>query len=476
MLEFFRSTLPTRLVLLVLLALGLRLPLIWLGEVPLSLAELRGWLVGERLHAGALLYREVYDHTAPLAAACYGLLDLVLPRSWFLYRLLALALVLMQAIRLSQVLNRYNAHPERSYLAALTYVLLASVTTELDTLSPLLLGQTFVVFALSALLPTTREGYDSSRLFRAGFLLGLGALCYLPLAWLLLLGLFAVISFAANSFRSFLLLLCGFAFPYAVVATFFLYTDALPLFRQLHLEPMLNWAAGADALPRGLQLQLLILPGVVVLLALLRMFTSSLGLVFQVKFQQLMLVWLAVALIMGAALRAAAPGLLAVLLAPAAYFSLFLWQRTRRAWVAEVLLLAVIGAVVVVRYRTVLALDGLLHLPSEARYAARPEPRYAALQGQQLLVLGPGRGAYVQNHAATPYVDWTLAKREFGHLNEYAAVFRLAQNITQPPPYLIDEAGLLPELRYKLPAVFGRYERTSTPRIYRLTPPAKVKL
>ncbi|RTQ48453.1 hypothetical protein EJV47_15895 [Hymenobacter gummosus] len=468
MLEFFRSALPTRLVLLILLALGLRLPLIWLGEVPLSLAELRGWLVGERLHAGALLYREVYDHTAPLAAAVYALLDVALPRSWFLYRLLALALVLVQAVRLNQVLNRYNVHPERGYLAALTYVLLASASAELDTLSPLLIGQTFVVFALSSLLPTSREGYDSSRLFRAGFLLGLAALCFLPLAWLLLLGLFAVISFAANTFRSFLLLLCGFAFPYAVVATFFLYTDALPLFRQLHLEPMLNWAAGADALPRTLQLQLLILPGVVVLLGVLRMFTASLGLVFQVKFQQLMLVWLAVALVMGAALRGAAPGLLAVLLAPAAYFGLYLWQRTRRVWIAEVLLLLVVGAVVTVRYRTVLGLDELLHLPAEARYAARPEPRYAALQGQPVLVLGRGRGAYVQNYAATPYLDWTLAQRDFGRLNEYAAVFRLAQNLPQPPPYLIDEAGLLPELRYKLPTIFGRYERTSTPRVYRL--------
>ncbi|WP_165822246.1 hypothetical protein [Hymenobacter edaphi] len=468
MLEFFRSTLPTRLVLLILLALGLRLPLLWLGEVPLSLAELRGWLVGERLHAGALLYRDVYDHTAPLAAAVYALLDLALPRSWFLYRLLALVLVLAQGIRLNQVLNRYNVHPERGYLAALTYVLLASVSAELDTLSPLLIGQTFAVFALSALLPTTREGYDSSRLFRAGFLLGLAALCFLPLAWLLLLGLFAVISFAANTFRSFLLLLCGFAFPYAAVATFFLYTDALPQFRQLHLEPMLNWAAAADALPARLQLGLLVVPGVVIALALLRMFTSSLGLVFQVKFQQLMLVWLAVALVLGAALRGLAPGLLAVLLAPAAYFGLFLWQRTKRLWIAEVLLLAVIGAVGAVRYRSVLPLEALLHLPKEADFAAKPDPRYAVLRGQQVLVLGLNRRIYVDNYAGTPYVDWPLARRDFRHLNEYTAVVRLAQNLPNPPTYVIDETGLLPELRYKLPHIFGRYERTGTPRVFRL--------
>lgn len=461
--------------LLIVLALGLRLPLLWLGEVPLSLAELRGWVVGEQLHGGALLYREVYDHTAPLAAATYALLDVALPRSWFLYRLLALALVLTQAVRLNQVFNRYNVHAERGYLAALTYVLLASVSAELDTLSPLLLGQTFAVVALSALLPTTREGYDSSRLFRAGFLLGLAALCFLPLAWLLLLGLFAVISFAANTFRSFLLLLCGFAFPYAAVATFFLYTDALPQFRELHLEPMLNWAAAADALPAQLQLGLLVLPGVFIALALLRMFTSSLGLVFQVKFQQLMLVWLAVALIIGAALRGQAPGLLAVLLAPAAYFGLFLWQRTKRLWIAEVLLLAVIGAVAAVRYRAVLPLPAALRIPKEADYAVRSDPRYAVLRGQRVLVLGLNRRIYLDNYAGTPYVDWALARRDFRHLDQYPAVLRLAQNLPEPPTYVIDETGLLPELRYKLPTIFGRYERTGTPRVFRLTS-SKVKL
>ncbi|WP_162910782.1 hypothetical protein [Hymenobacter oligotrophus] len=468
MLQFFRSTLPSRLVLLVLLALGLRLPLLWLGEAPLSLAELRGWLLGERLHAGAVLYRDLYDHTAPLAALMYGLLDLALPRSWVLYRFAALGLVVVQAIRLSVVFNRYNVHPERGYLAALTYALLASVTTDLDVLSPLLMGQTFVVFSLSALLPTSREGYDSSRLFRAGFLLGLAALCYLPLAWLLVVGLFAVISFAANSFRSFLLLLCGFAFPYAVTATFFLYTNSLSSFQQFHFAPMLTGAAMADALPRSLQLGLAILPGVVLLAALGRTFTSSLGLVFQVKFQQLMLVWLGVALVLGAALRATAPGILAIALPPAAYFALFLWQRTQRVWVAEAMFLVLVGAVAVVRYRTVLGLEQLLRLPSEARYAARPDKRYAAVRGQRVLVLGPSRGVYVENAAGSPYVDWRLAQRDFGYLNQYSAIFRLANNLASPPPYLIDEVGLLPELRYKLPTIFGRYHPTSTPRVYRL--------
>ncbi|TGE15051.1 hypothetical protein [Hymenobacter elongatus] len=467
MLRFFKSSLPTRLVVLLLLALALRLPLLWLG-IPLTAAELRAFLIGERLHEGALLYHDVYDSTAPLAAGLFGLLDTVAGRSLWLYRILALTLVLLQALRLNLVLNRADVHPDRGFVAALTYLLLASATADLDTLSPLLVGHTFIIVALSALLPTSREGYDNRRLFRAGFLIGVAALCYLPLALFLLVGLFAVIIFAANSFRSFLLLVCGFLFPYAAVGTFFLYTESLPDFAQFHLKPVLTGlVAGADGIPLFVQLRLLILPGIVLLLALFRSFTTSLGLVFQVKFQQLMLVWLLVAVLMAAAGRGMAPGTLVLLLPPLTYFSLYLWQKTARAWLPEVLLLLVIGAVVVVRYRTLLGLEPVLQIPAEQGYAVQPNPAYEALRSHRLLVLGPDRRSYLQNRLATPYLDWQLAQVDFGHLNEYGAIFRLAHNFAVlPPEYIIDEAGLVPELQYKLPTVFGRYHATKIPKVY----------
>ncbi|MCR5887525.1 hypothetical protein LRS06_06955 [Hymenobacter sp. J193] len=469
MLQFFKSTLPSRLLALLLLILALRLPLHALG-IPLTPAELHALLVGERVHAGALPYRDLYDSTAPLVAWFLGGLDAVAARPLWLYRILALTALVAQALRFNFVLNHSGVHPERGYVAALTYLLLASITTDLDTLSPLLLGQTSIVFALSALLPTLREGYDNRRLFRAGFLIGLGALSFLPLALFLVVALFAVIIFAANSFRSFLLLVCGFLFPYAAVATLYLYADALPSFSEFHLKPMLQGLAAAqDGLPRALQLQLLVVPGIVLVLALARTFTTSLGLVFQAKFMQLMLVWLVQVVGLLLLTRGTAPGSLVLLLPPLAYFSLFLWQKSARSWVPGLLMLMLLAVVEVVRYRGVLQLDHMLPLPLEENYAVRPNPVYAELEQQRLLVLGPDRRPYLHNQLATPYLDWQLAQVDFGHLNQYAAVFRLARNIgPQPPTYIIDQARLMPELQYKVPAVFGRYQRTATPGLYEL--------
>ena len=470
MLRFFKSSLPAQLLALLILVLALRLPLLWAG-LPLTAAELRGMLVGERLHGGALPYRDLYDGTAPLAAAFFAVLDAVLSRPLWLYRLAALLLLLMQALRLNLVFNRYDVHPERGYVAALTYLLVGSISTDLDTLSPLLVGHTFVVFALSALLPTSREGYDNRRLFRAGFLMGLAALCYLPLGLFAFVSLFAVVIFAANSFRSSLLLLCGFAFPYALVATFFFYTGALPGFVQFHLEPALaGYGTVPGGVPEAVQLRLVVaVPGTVLALALMRALGSNLGLVFQAKFRQLMLVWLLAATAAAVAGGGVAPGTLVLLLPPTAYFGLFLWQRTNPRWVPEFIFLLVLGATVVLRYRAwVPGLETALRLPAESRAGLEPDPAFAAVRGQSLLVLGANQRAYINNRPATPYLDWRLAQADFGHLNEYAAVVRVARQLEAAPPrYVLDQAALLPRLQQVLPGIFSAYKPTAIPGMYR---------
>lgn len=463
MLRFFKSSLPTQLLVLVLLVLALRLPLLWLG-LPVTAAELRLLLLGEGVAGGAWPYRDLYDSTAPLATAGAGLLELAWNRPVLLYRATALGILLVQALRFNAVLNRADVHPERGYLAALTYLVVGSATADLDTLSPLLVGHTFIIFALSALIPTSREGYDNRRLFRAGFLVGLAALCYLPLAFFVLLGLFAVLIFAANSFRSALLLVCGFLSPYALVATVFLYVGALPNFSDMHLERGLRLSvAAADGLPPTVAWPLLAGVAVLLILALLRTASTALGLVFQAKFRQLQLVWLLVAVAVLLVGRGLAPGSLLLLLPPLSYFGLFLWQRLpgRAGWLTELLFVAMLGLMVVVRYRDLVpGLASLLRLPAESAFAPRPNPAYRRLvAGRPVLVLGPDRHAYLAHPAAWPYLDWPLAETDFDHLNEYAAVVRIGRSLgPRPPAYILDQNRLLPRLRYLLPQVFGRYE------------------
>jgi hypothetical protein len=287
------------------------------------------------------------------------------------------------------------------------------------------------------------------------------------------LGLFAVLIFAANSFRSALLLVCGFLSPYALVATVFLYVGALPNFVQIHVQRAMHISvASVDGLPPAIAWPLLIAPGVLLLLALFRTASTALGLVFQAKFRQLMLVWLFVALAVLAVGRGLAPGSLVLLLPPLTYFSLFLWQKLpgQLAWAPEILFLLLLGTTWALRYRAEIpGLQALLHLPAESRFAPQPTRAYTRLAaGRTVLVLGTDRRPYLTQPAALPYLDWPLAEDDFGHLNEYAAIVRIATNLSpRLPYYVLDQQNMMPRLRYLLPGVFGKYEPVAgTPQLY----------
>ncbi|WP_181307407.1 hypothetical protein [Rufibacter sp. XAAS-G3-1] len=466
MIRFFRSLFPSRWVVLVLLFLLIRLPLLIFG-LPTTLSELHHVLLGERLHQGFMLYQDVYDTTGPLSAAVYWLLDMVAPRSYLAHRLLATFLIGYQAFLLNFIFNRNQVHPYRSYVPALLYLLFGSIFFELDVLSQLLLGHTFVILAVSSLTAISKEASNAGRLFKAGFMLGLAALCYLPLVWFLVLGFFAVIYFASGAFRSTLLMLTGFVFPYTVVFTYFLYQNALGPF----LELGLTWSwqfTFSFGMPLGQVFTVAALPLGVLGLALLSLPLVTLGANYQARFLQFMLIWIiVVALVLISGHDASVKGLI-LLLPLLSYFGIFLFSwGGNRFWIAELLFLVVVAGVIAVRYNPLGVVYTALKIEPE-RVQVQDLPKYRQIEGQRLLVLGPDLNYYQHNSLGSPYLRWDLARPFFGRLSHYEALFTILQDLRQDPPaYIVDQQNLMPELQYKLPLVFQRYEKVGNGPFYR---------
>ncbi len=451
---------------LVLLFLLIRLPLLIFG-LPTTLSELHHVLLGERLHQGFMLYQDVYDTTGPLSAAVYWLLDMVAPRSYLAHRLLATFLIGYQAFLLNFIFNRNQVHPYRSYVPALLYLLFGSIFFELDVLSQLLLGHTFVILAVSSLTAISKEASNAGRLFKAGFMLGLAALCYLPLVWFLVLGFFAVIYFASGAFRSTLLMLTGFVFPYTVVFTYFLYQNALGPF----LELGLTWSwqfTFSFGMPLGQVFTVAALPLGVLGLALLSLPLVTLGANYQARFLQFMLIWIiVVALVLISGHDASVKGLI-LLLPLLSYFGIFLFSwGGNRFWIAELLFLVVVAGVIAVRYNPLGVVYTALKIEPE-RVQVQDLPKYRQIEGQRLLVLGPDLNYYQHNSLGSPYLRWDLARPFFGRLSHYEALFTILQDLRQDPPaYIVDQQNLMPELQYKLPLVFQRYEKVGNGPFYR---------
>ena len=456
MIRFFKGMFASRLIALILLYLLIRLPLLFLG-VPETLPELRWMLIGQRMANGYAMYRDIFDTTAPFAAGIYWLIDLTAGRSWLVYRLVAALLILLQALRLNSIFNRNNVHGEKTHLPALLYLVLGSIFFEYDMLTPMLIGNTFIVYALSYLITFSKEGYNNRKLFKAGFLLGMAALSYLPLAMFIVMAFFAVQFFASNAFRSFLLLLCGILFPLSVVLTYYSYTNALDNFWDFHLSP---WHFGISyllTLPDVLKI--LALPIVVLGLSLLRLSLVTLGLNYQVKFQQLMYVWLFTGILVALTGVTVSSGTFLVFLPAVAYFGTFLFSFKKRAWMLEIFFLLVLAVTISLRYYDILQLNQFLKLDTEPLLVKNDNPKYTQVQNADILVLSTDLNYYRHNKLGSPYLDWDLARQHFRDLDNYQTVFRLYRNFSrQHPSYIIDPKNLMPTLQFKIPLVFGKYK------------------
>ncbi len=465
MISYFRSILPSRLFMLIVLFIGIQLPLVLLGIRPTA-PELLHMLVGERLADGQSMYREIYDNTAPISALVFWLLDLMAGRSFLAYRLAAMGLILLQALLLNSTLNRHNVYASKNYLPALLYLIIGSLSFEYNMLTPLLIGNTFLILSLPYIITLNREGYENNRLFVGGFMLGLAAMSFLPLAVFLLVGVFAVIFFASNTFRSTMLMLCGFAFPYAVLMTYYLYTNTNQEFLQLHL--LRPWQLQVAFLrPPADVAKLMIIPGLILVLSLLSAASLPQRLVFQVKFQQLMWVWLVASLLVIFTRDEISVATFVIVLPPVAYFGQFFFTSNRKGWILNAVFLVMLVSVLVLRYRIVLGINEFMQMDESPLLL--PEQAEVPMQNSTVLVLGNDISYYMQNKPATPYINWNLAQRHFGKLNEYNAVFQLHENFSdEMPQYLVDKAGLMPELTYKLPDIFGKYEQTEHTGVYKL--------
>lgn len=467
MLRFFHRPLPGRLFVLVVLLVAVRVPLWWLGGSPLTLAELRQQLLGERLGVdGLALYREIFTVEAPLSAYLWQALEgLGGGRSVFLYRVVATGLLLTQGIYFNSVLHRRGALAERTWLPLLLYGLVGAAWWELDALSPLLWGQTFLLFAFGNLTTTSREGYDNRTLFQGGLLLGIAGLCHPPLLLFGLVGLLSIVFFAANAFRSSLLLLVGILFPYAALTTAYFYSGALPYFLDQHLVASTLWPFQPVArIPEALTWRVLVVPIILLVIAALRTLERGGQLNYQVRFRQVMLAWLAVAALIVVAGDTFTPAAaLLPFLPPLAYFAPALVGAGRGAWVNDVFFGAVVGALLTVRYAAPIGLGAWLPAPPAALQAtvppSQPDPA-RGVRGARLLVLGPPDWrAYAANRPASPYFDWELAQADFGQLATYGALYQLHQNFrVNRPAVLLDPARrYVPALRARLPRIFGAY-------------------
>ncbi|MFC5409001.1 DUF6427 family protein [Larkinella bovis] len=467
MLSFFRVNSTLQVISLLALLVLIRIPFL-LSAPPLLIPELNWMLVGEQMRNGNLLYRDIWDSISPLSALVYWLIDLAFGRSQLVYHAAGTAVAALQVFYFNWVMNVRDIYPDRNWIPGLIYALFLNMSFDCGTLSPVLLSTSFLLLAFGTLVKQMDRRGATDEVFEIGFYISLAALFYLPSALFILWALMALLLYTGASFRQHSLLIFGFAFPILLTVLYYYLADSLDDFNRNLLASVFR-VRQYDLTDFQTLLASMFLPFAMGTLGLLSLFRQTTRYVnFQQRCQQIMMIWALTAMVSVALMPFLAPMLFISFIPALAFFASYYFQGIRREWMAELIFLGVFVFTLLILYQGTLALVPNLEVGRLSSLQVKTSPIDQHIRQQKILVIGEDLSAYRNNQAATPYLNWDLAKYDLRNLDSYESVISVYDHFRKDPPnYIIDKESVIKKLFQRAPGLAASYEKTALDGVYR---------
>lgn len=140
--------------------------------------------------------------------------------------IIAYLLVLMQGVLLNSILYRHKMIGQNTLLPVLFYVLAMSLSTR--TLTPLVLGNTLLILAISQMmLTTTYLSLTIDKTFGAAALMSIATIFCPAMAVFFVPLIFNMFNYSLYSWRDWTMLLLGIMAPYILLETYYYMTDEM---------------------------------------------------------------------------------------------------------------------------------------------------------------------------------------------------------------------------------------------------------
>lgn len=142
--------------------------------------------------------------------------------------IVAAIVLLLQAFYLNYLAMEHRLATEVSLFPSVFYILISSLLPSFQYLSPVLLGNTFVLIVIGELFATYKKTKVADRIFNIGFWSGVGFLFYPSFILLLLFGFTGLNVFRAFKVRERLMALTGLFVPIFLTGTWAFWNDWYP--------------------------------------------------------------------------------------------------------------------------------------------------------------------------------------------------------------------------------------------------------
>lgn len=455
-LRFFRVNDPYRLLGVLLLMIMASIPLLLNPEV-ITLQELKGLVLGEALNDGKAMYTQVVDDTPWLASQFAKWIELILGRSLTARHILAMLILFFQAGFFSFILIRNKAYNENNYFPALIFGVLCFFSFDMLSFSDEILASTFLLFALNNLFKEIefRVQRDET-ILNLGVYLGIASMLVFSYSVFLVGAYIILLSFTRIDLRRSLLLVFGFLFPHFLLVIFYYFKGGLSELGSffylanlsIHSIDLISW-------------QSLFWLGSTVLIyfffSMIMLSREARFTRYQSQLLQVMLIWLAVALLNVLITRERTPHSFITFLPSAAYFISHYLLLIRRKWIAETMLwifiIGIVGISFAAKEKKISRIDYSNMLIKDSH----PEPK---IEGKRILVLSDNIGFYQRNKMASYFLNWNLSADIFELHNYFKDLVWINESFQKDPPdIIIDDKNRMKKIFSRLPQIEKKYQR-----------------
>lgn len=430
-----------------------------LGEMPLTIPELKWMIVGESISFKNILYLDVWDYLAPLSAMIYALIDSVAGRSQWGYQILAIFVVFIQCYLFNKLLISNKAYKENTYVPALIYAILMSAFFDFFTLSPALMSGVFQLFIIKGVFHHMAVKTKDEQFLNIGLALGLSGLFYLPTMAYLPVSILALGLFSSMNFKKYILLFFGFLFPIVLVGIFFFWHGALMDFINYYF---LSWMSTPFRELVNLKtLWFIAIPAFLLLIfSWFKIYSASRHNNLQTNYMLIMMLFLAGAFLMVFMSRERVPHQLMVFVTPVSFYLGHLFLLIKRKFLSELFFLAFFTITLITTYgslyRFVIPRDMLEY----ERLLVTGTQWDHLVQGKKLLIIGDELDAYMNAYPATPYLNWNLSRKHFNHINSFNNLSLIYDNfLNDLPEVILDQKQVIPELFRQMPTIGSLYTK-----------------
>jgi len=183
-------------------------------------------------------------------------------RNW-LYDLISVLLVFFQALYFNYLINYYRVLSRSSYLPAVSYILISSLFIEFLSLTPALMANTFLLFALAKIFSLYKKEQVTGIMFDAAFLVSIASLFFFPYVAFYIFILASISLLRPFSLREYLISIIGLILPYYFAGVYFFWIGRLPEFFQMVAISDIRF--NTEVLERSLRILIIGIPVIIVM-------------------------------------------------------------------------------------------------------------------------------------------------------------------------------------------------------------------